>query len=87
MFYDTLTAHFSACVPPLTSRVSLIMVIGGFRPFHRLWPGDALTKQAGIIPTPWAMMPTLGFKSYHWGDELLVAPPPMRICPFYFLGE
>jgi hypothetical protein len=63
------------------------MAAGGFGPYHRLWPDDAPAECAGITPTPWAMMPTLGFVSYHRGHELLVTPPPQRICPFCFLGR
>jgi hypothetical protein len=39
-------------------------------------PDDAPAECAGITPTPWAMMPTLGFVSYHQGPELLSPPSP-----------
>ncbi len=68
--------HFSASVSPITSRFPLTMAISGFGPYHRLWPNDAPAECAGITPTPWAVMPTLGFVSYDRGHELLVPPPP-----------
>ncbi len=86
-FYDTLVTYFSASVSPLTSRSPMTMAISGFGPYHRLWPDDAPAECAGITPTPWAMMPTLGFVSYDRGQELLVPPPPWRICWFCFLGR
>ncbi len=68
--------HFSASVSPLTSRFPLTMAISGIGTYHRLWPDDAPAECAGITPTPWAMMPMLGFVSYDRGHELLVPPPP-----------
>jgi hypothetical protein len=73
---------FSLCF----SRFPLTMAISGFGLYHRLRIDDAPAECAGITPTPWAMMPTLGFVSYHRGHELLVTPPPRRICHFCFLG-
>jgi hypothetical protein len=78
--------HFSASVSPLTSRFLLTMAISGFGPYHCLWPNDAPAKCTGITPTPWAMIPMLGFVSYDRGHELLVPPPQQRICRFCFLG-
>ncbi len=86
-FYDTLVTHFSASVSPLKSRFLLTMAISGFGPYHRLWPYDAPAECAGITPTPWAMMPTIGFVSYDRGHKLLVPPPQRRICWFCFLGR
>jgi hypothetical protein len=60
-FYDTFATPFSASVSPLTSRFLLTVAISGFGPYHRLWPDDAPAECAGIIPTPWTMMSTLGF--------------------------
>ena len=79
--------HFSASVSPLTSRFPLTMAISGFGPYHRLRTDDAPAECAGITPTPWAMMPTLGFVSYDRGHELLVPPPHRRICWLCFLGR
>ena len=84
-FYDTFMWPFLAPVSPLTSRFPLIMVVSGFGPYHRQQPNDALAECAGITPTPWAMMPMLGFVSYDQGHKLLVPPPQQRICRFYFL--
>ncbi len=60
------------------------MAISSFSPYHYLRPDDALAECAGITPTPWAMMPTLGFVSYDWGQELLVPPPNDAIVGFVF---
>jgi hypothetical protein len=87
-FYDTFMWPFLAPVSPLISRFPLIMVVSGFGPYHCQQSDDAPAKCAGITPTPWAIMPTLGFVSYCRGHELLVTPPPpQRICRFCFLGE
>ncbi len=75
-FYDTFMWPFLAPVSPLTSRFPLIMVVSGFGPYHYQQPDDAPAECAGITPTPWAIMPTLGFVLYCWGHELLVTPPP-----------
>ena len=61
------------------------MVAGGFGPYHRLWTDDAPSKHKVVTPTSGGMMPALGFVSYHWGRELVVTPPPRRICRFIFL--
>ena len=63
------------------------MAAGGFSPYHRLWPDDAPAECAGITPTPWAMMHTIGFVSYHQGRELLSPPPQRHICRFVFFGK
>jgi hypothetical protein len=60
------------------------MAAGGFGPYHRLWPDDAPAECAGITPTPWAMMPTLGFVSYDQGHKLLVPPPNDAFVGFVF---
>ena len=60
------------------------MAAGGFGPYHRLWPDDAPAECAGITPTPWAMMPTLGFVSYDQGHKLLVPPPNNAFVGFVF---
>ncbi len=86
-FYNTLAVHFLMLVSPLTACFPLTMVVSGFGPYHPLWPNDALAKCAGVIPTPWAMMPMLGFVSYHWGQELLVTHPPHNVFVGFFLGE
>jgi hypothetical protein len=72
-----------------TSRFPLTMAAGGFGPYHRLclWTDDAPSKRKVVTPTSGEMMPALGFVSYHWGRELLVAPPPQRICWFVFFGK
>ena len=41
------------------------MAASGFSPYHHLWPDDAPAECAGITPTPWSMMHTIGFVSYH----------------------
>ena len=63
------------------------MVVSGFGPYCYQQPDDAPAECAGITATTWAIMPTLGFVSYCQGRELLVTPPPQRICRFCFLGE
>jgi hypothetical protein len=63
------------------------MAAGGFGPYHRLWTDDAPSKHKVVTPTLGGMMPALGFVSYHWGRELLVTPPPRRICGFVFFGK
>ncbi len=75
-FYVTFMWPFLGPVSPLTSRFLLIMVVSGFGPYHRQQPDDAQAECTGIAPTPWAIMPTLGFVSYCRGHELLVTPPP-----------
>ena len=54
----TLVSAFTTCFP-------LTMGISGFGPYRCLWPNDAPAECADITHTPWAMMPTLGFVSYH----------------------
>jgi hypothetical protein len=73
---------FLAPVSPLTSYFPLIMVVSGFGPYHCQQPDDAPAECTGITPTPWVIMPTLGFVSYCQSP-----PPPQRICWFCFLGE
>jgi len=55
------------------------MAAGGFGPYHRLWTDDAPSKRIVVTPTPWAMMPALGFVPYHRWRELLLIPPQRRI--------
>ncbi len=81
-FNDTFMWPFLAPVSPLTSRIPLIMVVSGFGPYHHQQLDDAPAKCAGITPTPWAIMHTLGFVSYCRGQVLLVTPPP----PTVFVG-
>jgi hypothetical protein len=78
---------FNHYLSQLTSRFWLTMAAGGFGPYHRLWTDDAPSKCKVITPTSWGMMPALCFVSYHWGRELLVTPPPRRICRFFFFGK
>jgi hypothetical protein len=88
--YHTCTILLCGLFWPLfhhSPRFPLIMVVSGFGPYHRQQPDDTPAECAGITPTPWAIMPTLGFVSYCWGHELLVTPPTQRICRFCFLGE
>jgi hypothetical protein len=61
------------------------MAAGGFSPYHRLWPDDAPAECAGITLTPWAMMHTIGFVSYHQGRELLSPPPNDTFVGLSFL--
>ncbi len=75
-FYVTFKWPFLAPVSPLTSRFPLIMVVSGFGPYHCQQPDDAPAECVGIAPTPWPIMPTLGFVSYCRGHELLVTPSP-----------
>jgi hypothetical protein len=65
-FYGTLAAFFSAAVSQLTSRFPLIIVAGGFGPYHRLWPNDAPSKCIVVTPTSGGMIGAVG----------LVAPTP-----------
>jgi hypothetical protein len=83
-FYDTFMWPFFAPVSPLASRFPLIMVVSGFGPYHRQQPDDAPAEYAGITPTPWVIMLTLGFVSYCWGHELLVTPPHNVFVGFVF---
>jgi hypothetical protein len=86
--YATILYHPSFfSVSPLTSRFLLTMVAGGFNPYHRLWPDDAPAECAGITPTPWTMMPTIGFVSYHQGSELLSPPPNDKFVGWSFFGK
>ncbi len=61
--------------------------VSGFGPYNCLWLIDAPTECAGVTPTPchgpWAMMPTMGYVSYHWGRELLV-PLPQDVFVGFF---
>jgi hypothetical protein len=87
LLYDTLPPNLFASVSPLTSRFPLTMAAGSFGPYHRLWTDDATSKRKAVTPTSGGVMPVLGFVSYHWGRELLVTPPPRRICRFVFFGK
>ncbi len=60
-FYNTSAIHFLMLVSPLTNCFLLTMVVSGFGPYHCLRPNNATAKCAGVTPTPWVMMPTLGF--------------------------
>jgi hypothetical protein len=60
------------------------MAAGGFGPYHCLWPNDAPAEYAGITPTPWAMMPMLGFVSYDQGHKLLAPLPNNTFVGFVF---
>ncbi len=73
---------FFILVSPLRTHFPLTMVVSSFGPYHCLRSNDAPAKCAGVAPTPWAMMPTLAFVSYHRGHVLLVTPPPTT----YLLG-
>jgi hypothetical protein len=86
-FYDTFRQYYFASVSALGLCFSLTMMVSGFGPYHRLRPNDAPTECADIIPTPWAMMPALGFVSYRRGHELLVTPPPTTYLSDFFQGE
>ncbi len=85
--YDTFAPLVFASVSPLTSRFPLTMVAGGFCPYHRMWTDDAPSKRKVVTPTLGGMMHALGFVSCRRGRELLVTPPPRRICQFCFLGR
>ncbi len=52
-------ANFDPC-SPLTSRVPLIMVAGGFGPYHRLWPNDAPRKRIVVTLTSGGMIGAVG---------------------------
>jgi hypothetical protein len=54
------------------------MVVSGFGPYHRLVHADAHTERAGVIPTPWAMLLTLGLGAIILVGEWHVPPPPPR---------
>ena len=86
-FYDAVKQHYFASVSALGLCFPLTMMVSGFGPYRHLRPNDAPTECADIIPTPWAMMPALGFVSYCWGHELLVTPPHDIFVQFFFLGE
>ncbi len=72
------SAQVSMFVSPLTARFPLTMVVSSFGPYHCLWPNNAPAEYAGVTPTPWAMMPTLGCVSYHRGHELIVRGPALK---------
>ena len=63
------------------------MAAGGFGPYHRLWADDAPSKRIGVTPTPWAMMPALGFVPYHRWRVLWRTPPQQCICRLDFFGK
>ena len=48
-------------VTQLLRNTDVTMVMSGFGPYHGLRLDDAPTKHIGLIPTPWTMMPALGF--------------------------
>jgi hypothetical protein len=75
-FYNSFCGLFSTTVSARTTCFWLTMVVSGFGPYHCLWHDNAPTEHAGVIPTLWANVLTLGLVSYHWGHELLVIPPP-----------
>ena len=63
------------------------MAAGGFGPYHHLWADDAPSKRIGVTPTPWAMMPALGFVPYHRWRVLWRTPPQQCICRLDFFGK
>ncbi len=73
-FYDTLTGPILTLVSPLTSRFLLIMVAGGFGPYHRLWPDDAPCKRIVVTPTSGGMIGAVG---------LVVPTPKPCLLPYY----
>ena len=73
-FYDTLTGPILTLVSPLTSRFPLIMVAGGFGPYHRLWPDDAPRKRIVVTPTSGGMIGAVG---------LVVPTPKPCLLPYY----
>jgi hypothetical protein len=60
------------------------MVVSYFGPYHRLVHGDAPTKHAGVIITPWVMPLALGLGEIHLGGDwhLVLCPitTPSCIC-------
>ncbi len=76
-FYDAVKQHFFASVSALALCFPLTMMVSGFGPYRRLRPNGAPTECTDIIPTPWVMMPVLGFVSYRRGHELVVTPLPL----------
>jgi len=52
------------------------MVVSGFGPYHCLVHADAQTEPVGVIPTPWAMLLTLGFGAILPEGKYHVPPPP-----------
>jgi hypothetical protein len=64
------------------------MMVSGFGPYRRLQPNDAPTECADIIPTPWAMMPALGFCIMSSGAQAVSHHPPSHdILVHFFSGE
>ncbi len=59
--YNTFAALFLASFSQLTSCLPLTMAISSFGPYCCLRAYDAPAEGVGITPTPWTMMPTLGF--------------------------
>jgi hypothetical protein len=83
-FCNTFMRPSPKAVSAPTTCFLLTVVVSGFVPYNHLLPNNAPAKCAGVTPTPWAMMPTLSFVSYHWGRELLVTPSPRRIFRVFF---
>jgi hypothetical protein len=73
-FYDTLTGLILTLVSPLTSHFPLIMVAGGFGPYHYLWPDDAPRKRIVVTPTLGGMIGAV---------ELVVPTPKPCLLPYY----
>ncbi len=44
----------------LLRKTGVIMMMGGFGPYHGMWLDDAPTKCMGIMLTPWTMTDVLG---------------------------
>jgi hypothetical protein len=73
-----LAALFLATVSQLTSRFPLIMVAGGFDPYHRLWPDDAPCERIVVTPTLGGMIAHQDFVTYIvYRQFLRIANPEM----------
>jgi hypothetical protein len=60
MGYDTYSPIKNASVSQLTSPFRLIMVAGGFSPYHRLWTDDTPSKRIVGTPTSGGIIGVVG---------------------------
>jgi hypothetical protein len=66
---------------------SVAMVRSSFGPSHGLRCEDNPTKHIGVIPTPWKMMPVLGFVEILQVHEYLVLLLTVVFCDFFEYAE
>jgi hypothetical protein len=80
--YHTSTILFGSTKSTLFAALNAIpgtMVVSDFGPYHpRLVHSDTHTERAGVIPTPWVMLLTLGFGAILPEGKYHMPPPPPR---------